>query len=89
MNYGQASGAVEPFAPARLATKSLSIARPIIFHYLRTPDRLQALAGEVFEAMAGGVIAPLDPVRMRLDEAAEAHRLLEAQKSPGGIVLEP
>lgn len=89
INYGQASGPVEPFSPARLAAKSLSVARPIIFHYLRTPDRLRTIAREALEAMASGVIAPLNPLRMRLDEAAEAHRLLEGQKSPGGIVLEP
>lgn len=89
VNYGQASGPVEPFAPGLLAGKSLSIARPIIFHYLRTPDRLRALAAEAFHAMVSGTIAPLDPVRMKLEDAAEAHRMMEAQKSPGAIILEP
>lgn len=89
INYGQASGPVEPFTPAVLAARSLTISRPIIFHYLRTRDRLDALASEVFEAFASGTIRPIAPIELPLAAAAEAHRLLEARKSPGGVVLIP
>jgi NADPH2:quinone reductase len=34
VNYGQASGPVEPFSPSVLAAKSNAVARPILFHYL-------------------------------------------------------
>ena len=89
VNFGQASGPVAPFTPALLASRSLSVSRPIIFHYLRTPEKLAAVACETFEAFARGAIRPIDPMVLPLAEAAEAHRRLEARESPGGIVLIP
>ena len=89
VNFGQSSGAVSPFAPSLLATRSLSVARPIIFHYLRTPAMLRAMADDVVAAFEKGVIRPIQPIELPIAEAAEAHRLLEAGKSPGGIVLIP
>lgn len=89
VNYGQASGPVPPFAMSQLAARSLSVSRPIVFHYLRTPDRLAAIAEEVFDAFECGTICPIDPTVLPFDQVAEAHRLLEARQSPGGIVLVP
>lgn len=89
VNFGQSSGPVAPFSPALLAARSLSVSRPIIFHYLRTPDRLRALADETLDAFERGVIRPVEPLTFPLAEAAQAHRVLEARQSPGGIVLIP
>lgn len=89
VNFGQSSGAVSPFAPSLLAVRSLSVVRPIIFHYLRTPAMLRAMTNDVVAAFEKGVIRPIQPIELQLAEAAEAHRLLEAGKSPGGIVLIP
>lgn len=87
--YGQASGSVEPFTPQLLAGKSLTITRPIIFHYLRSREMLETMAQACFEAFETGVIEPIDPMEIPLGEAAKAHNLLEARQSPGGIVLIP
>ena len=89
VNYGQASGPVAPFTPSVLATRSLQVARPVVFHYARTDDRLQALARDAFDAFEAGVLRPLEPLRLPLAEAEDAHRLLESRQSPGGIVLVP
>ncbi len=89
VGYGQASGPVPPFAMSLLATRSLTVSRPIVFHYLRRPERLASIGTQVFDAFARGAIRPIDPVVLPLAEAAEAHRLLEARQSPGGIVLVP
>jgi NADPH2:quinone reductase len=89
VNYGQASGPVDPVALSTLAARSLSLSRPILFHYMRTPDLLAALARETFAAFADGIIQPLEPLAFSLDEAAEAHRVLESGRSPGAIVLIP
>ena len=89
VSYGQASGPAPPFAMSLLATRSLSVSRPIVFHYLRTPEMLHDIAKQAFDAFAHGVIQPIDPVVLPLDQAAEAHRLLEARRSPGGVVLAP
>ena len=89
VNYGQASGPVEPFTPALLSTRSLTVTRPIVFHYLRTPAQLRAVADETFAAFASGALRPIDPLELPFAEAAQSHRLLEARQSPGGIVLIP
>lgn len=89
VNYGQASGSVAPFTPALLAGRSLTITRPILFHYIRTPALLRAIAEETFAAFAQGAIKAIDPIELPFNEAPEAHRLLEARQSPGGIVLVP
>jgi NADPH:quinone reductase len=87
ISFGQSSGAVAPFAPSLLATRSLSLSRPIIFHYLRNPDRIKMLADETLAAFMAGVLKPLNPTILPLSKVAEAHRQLEARQSPGGIVL--
>lgn len=87
--YGQASGPVPPFTPALLAGKSLTLTRPLVFHYIRTRPELEQMAAACFEAFEEGVIKPIEPLELPLEQAAEAHRLLEARQSPGGIGLVP
>ncbi|WP_159982131.1 MULTISPECIES: quinone oxidoreductase [unclassified Novosphingobium] len=87
--YGQASGPVPPFGMGLLASHSLTFSRPIVFHYLRSREMLAELAGQVLNAFENKVIQPIDPVVLPLEEAAQAHRMLEARQSPGGIVLVP
>ena len=89
VNFGQTSGPVAPFSPADLAVKSLKVTRPIIFHYLRTRDQVEARTVRVFQAFAEGILRPLQPLELDLKDAAEAHRIMEAGRSPGGIVLIP
>jgi NADPH2:quinone reductase len=89
VGYGQASGPVPAFTMSLLATRSLTVSRPIVFHYLRTPDMLAVMANQVFEAFARGIIQPIQPTVLPFEQAAEAHRQLEARQSPGGIVLVP
>lgn len=89
VSYGQASGPVPAFTMSLLASRSLTVSRPIVFHYLRTPEMLGELAAQVFDAFECRIIKPIEPVVLPLEQAAEAHRLLEARQSPGGIVLVP
>jgi len=87
--YGQASGPVEPLAPAALSGKSLTLSRPIVFHYIRTRQMLEEMASACFDAFEKGFITPIVPLELPLEEAARAHEILEARQSPGGIVLVP
>jgi NADPH2:quinone reductase len=87
--YGQASGPVEPLAPAVLAGKSLTITRPIMFHYIRERAQLEEMAAACFDAFESGIIKPIVPLELPLKDAARAHKILEARQSPGGIVLVP
>jgi NADPH:quinone reductase len=89
VNYGQASGAVEPLAPATLGLRSNALARPVVFHYLRDRAALEAMAAEMFSALAAGVLRPETGLRLPLAEAGEAHAALEARATTGAVVLIP
>ncbi|MEZ5892712.1 MAG: quinone oxidoreductase [Parvularculaceae bacterium] len=89
VTYGNASGPVPPVAPLELARRgSLSLIRPILFHYA-TPDRLPAMAAILFKLIADGVLKPQIAAALPLANAADAHRMLEGGTTTGSIVLEP
>lgn len=89
VNFGQASGAVPPFEVAQLATRSLSLTRPIIFHHLREATVRTAMADHVFAALSDGVLAVAAPRRFALADAAQAHRVLEAEGATTPLLLVP
>lgn len=89
VNFGQASGAVPPFEVAQLATRSLSLTRPIIFHHLREAAVRTAMAERVFAALREGVLAVAAPRRFALADAAQAHRVLEAEGATTPLLLVP
>ena len=89
VSFGQSSGPISPFAPSLLATRSLRVVRPVIFHYLRNREQISAMANTTFTAFHKGAFRPIEPLVLPLEEAPEAHRILEARQSPGGIVLVP
>ncbi|HBK92037.1 MAG TPA: quinone oxidoreductase [Parvularcula sp.] len=89
VTYGNASGPVPPIAPLDLTRRgSLSLARPSLFHYA-APDRLPAMASALFGLLAAGVLKPSIAATFPLAKGADAHRLLEAGKTIGSIILKP
>jgi NADPH2:quinone reductase len=89
VSYGNASGPVPPLAPLELSRRgSLFLTRPTLFHYA-TPDRLPAMAADLFSMLAEGRLKLAPPTVFPLDKIADAHRLLESGKSTGSIVLKP
>lgn len=89
VNFGQSSGPVPPFSVARLAAGSNGIVRPMLFHYLRERQELEALAAETFAAVAAGALQVEVGLRLPLARAAEAHRALEARETTGSVILIP
>lgn len=90
VTFGNASGPVDPFAPAELAKRhSLYVTRPVLFDFIDTRENLLAAAAELFEVMAQGAVKISVNQRYPLAEAAQAHRDLEARKTTGSTVLEP
>lgn len=89
VNFGQSSGAVQPFEVSRLAAKSNSLSRPIIFHFLRDPKQRQQMADKVFAGMEQGWLK-LKPAReFALADAAESHRVIEAVGATTPLLLVP
>jgi len=87
VNFGQSSGAVPPFSVSRLAARSLTLVRPLLFHYIRERAALEAMAQETFDAVREGVIAASVGLRLPLMQAGEAHAALESRATSGAIVL--
>ena len=88
--FGQSSGPVPPFDPAKLAGKgSLFLTRPSLPHYTLTRTELLQRSGDLFNWIGS------EKLRLRIEstfsmaDAAEAHRQLEGRKTTGKVVLFP
>ena len=89
VNFGQSSGPVPSFEVSQLATRSNSLSRPIVFHYLRDPRVLREMAAEVFALIGGGILKADIGLRLPLAQAAEAHAMLESRRTIGSTILLP
>ena len=90
VTFGNASGPVDPVAPAELAKRgSLYLTRPILFHFVSTRDKLLHASKELFDVVASGVVKIRIGQTYDLKDAALAHRDLEARKTTGSTVLVP
>jgi NADPH2:quinone reductase len=89
VNFGQSSGPVAPFAPARLAAKSNAVWRPILFHFLVDPVERQAMADEVFASLISGALKVDSGTAFGLASAPDAHRALESGTTTGSVILLP
>ena len=89
VNFGQSSGAVEPFAVSRLAEKSNTLSRPLLFHYIEDQRERQEMADQVFGALRTGIISVEIGAEFPLKDAAAAHRALESRQTMGSTILIP
>lgn len=88
VSYGQSSGPVPPLDVGLLARKgSLFLTRPTLFDYKADPTELLVSCGELFEVVISGAVKIHIGQRYRFENAAEAHRDLEARKTKGASVL--
>ena len=89
-SYGSSSGPVPPFDIGLLARKgSLFATRPTLFTFMGDRARLEKMARDLFRIVGSGQVTIHIGQRMKLGEAAEAHRALEARETTGSIVLTP
>jgi len=90
VSFGNASGAVPPFAPGILAAKgSLFFTRPTLGHYTATREELLASASAYFTQIETGRIKAEIHQSFALADAADAHRALEARATTGATLLKP
>lgn len=88
--YGQSSGPVAPLDPQVLNRKgSLFLTRPSLSHYVADRSELEQRAGDLFGAVAAEGLEVRIDRRLPLDEAAEAHRYVEAGRTRGKVLLMP
>jgi NADPH2:quinone reductase len=90
VTYGNASGPVPPLAPLELAKRgSLFLTRPTLFHYVARRADLDRAARELFGVIGSGVVRIEIGQTYALQDAAQAHRDLEARRTIGSTVLIP
>ena len=89
VNFGAASGAVESIEPLALAEAgSLFFTRPHMADYMRDAGEIAWRGRSMFEHhIAGRVATTIDRI-LPLGAAAEAHRMLEARKTRGKLLLQ-
>ncbi|MGF7215306.1 NADPH2:quinone reductase [Spirosoma lacussanchae] len=90
VSFGNASGAVPPFAPAILNTKgSLMFTRPALGHYILTRAALLERATAVLNWVRSGQLNVRIQPPYALADAAQAHRDLEGRGTTGKLLLLP
>ena len=89
-SYGHASGAPDPVDVIELGARgSPFLTRPAIMHYMAKREDLVAGAEELFEVVQSGAVKPAVNHLYPLNEAAQAHRMIEARQTTGATVLLP
>jgi NADPH2:quinone reductase len=90
VSFGQASGAIAPLDVGVLGAKgSLFLTRPSLMAYTARREDLLAHARDLFAIVQKGAVTISIDRTYALEDAAEAHRDLEARKTTGSVVLIP
>ena len=89
VSFGQSSGPADDFRIADLATGSLRLQRPTLFHYSAERAWLEDASRELFDLLADGTLDVAVGQSFALDDAGAAHAALEARGTTGSTVLLP
>ena len=90
VTFGNASGPVEPFSPLELAKRgSLYVTRPVLYDFISTRAELLSACDELFTFLTSAGATIRIGQTYPLEEAAQAHRDLEARKTAGATILVP
>ncbi|MFB3819443.1 MAG: quinone oxidoreductase [Candidatus Methylomirabilales bacterium] len=87
--FGQSSGPVPPFEPARLAKNAIYLTRPSLGHYTATRDELLQRSSELLDWVVSGRLTVRIHQALPLARAADAHRMLEGRETTGKVLLLP
>jgi NADPH2:quinone reductase len=81
---------LEDVSPAWLVGRNIGVHGFYLGRLMgRDPERVARAAQDVLRLWEGGVVRPVVGAELPLDEAAEAHRLIESRQSTGKVVLIP
>jgi NADPH2:quinone reductase len=90
VSFGNASGPVPPFAPARLATAgSLFFTRPTLFDYIATTEDLDESASALFAVIGSGAVKIQIGAEYALKDTRAAHEALAGRETIGATLLIP
>jgi NADPH2:quinone reductase len=86
--FGMASGPAEPVVPNSLMMKALTISGGSLYNYMNTREEVMRRANDVFAGVRDGWLKIRVYRTLPLEEAAEAHRLLESRATTGKLLLQ-
>jgi NADPH2:quinone reductase len=90
VSFGNASGAIDNFNILHLSQKgSLFATRPTLFTHTQDRKVLNAMAKDLIGVVSSGAVKIPVRSKVKLKDAAEAHRQLEARATTGATVLIP
>jgi NADPH2:quinone reductase len=89
VSYGFASGAPGPVEMEALIHKAARVAAGSVFAYISNPSEMRRRASEVLRGIEDGWLRPSRVQTFTLEDAPEAHRLLEGRFSDGKLALIP
>ena len=89
VNFGTASGQVEPFPLQHLHKKSLTVTRPTLATYIAKREDLEMASDAVFGVLRDGTVKVDITARYALADTADAHRDLESRDTTGAMILVP
>ena len=89
INFGQSSGPIPSIEMSKLAQKSLSISRPILFHYTNQRSLFENMSRSVFDQFKKNVYSLEDKMCFDLKNVSQAHDILESRKGGGSLYLKP
>lgn len=85
--FGAASGPAEPISPNALMGRAVSVSGGSLQNFIRTREELMQRASDVIEGIHQGWLKLNIGAVMPLEQAGEAHRLLESRRTQGKLVL--
>ncbi len=87
---GYAGGLWQDVSPTWLVGRNIGVHGFYLGRLIgRNPDLVARAAGDVLRLWEGGAVRPIVGAEFPLEEAAEAHRLIESRQSTGKVVLIP
>ncbi len=89
VSYGEASGPVGSHDIGALVSRSASVSRPNYAHYTRSRAEMTEAAEGLFAALAAGHLTIEIGQSWPLEQAAAAHRALEAGETTASTILTP
>jgi NADPH:quinone reductase len=89
VSNGTSSGPVIIDTMQLAAKGSLWVTRPAMMHYIHPRSHMLAMADEVFGMVLSGKIKSEASQVFALDQAAQAHHLLESRQTVGSMILLP
>jgi NADPH2:quinone reductase len=89
VSNGTSSGKVVIDSMLLAAKGSLWLTRPAMMHYITPRAQMLAMAKDVFDLVRAGKIVSEPKQMFALDQAGDAHRVLESRATTGATVLVP